>query len=368
MLSLNSYMPVRIISGKNCLKENASSFASFGKKCMILTGRNSAKSSGALDDVCDALRRFDIEYFIFDKIEPNPLTTTCHSAGQLARGFDADFVIGIGGGSVLDAAKAVAIYHSNPQLSHIDIYSRKIPSEHIPVVLVGTTSGTGSEVTGVSVLTNADNGYKKSISGEDCYASLSFCDYSYTKSTNTFTRMSTCFDAFAHAIESFFASTSNDLSERYSLKAVSMLSEYILKGNFSELNEADFEKLYVASVYAGLAINITGTCFPHTVGYFFTESYNIPHGQACALLLPALLERAKKYCPERLGTILDIFNCSFCDLISAIKNRAKTDICLNQEEIETIAERWNCPIKNFDRTPGGYSYLDAVDALKELIY
>lgn len=367
MLSLNSYMPVRIVSGKNCVKEHSELFSSFGNRCLILTGKTSAKNSGAFDDICSVLSALNIDYLVFDEIEPNPLTITCHTAGELARNFRADFVIGIGGGSVLDAAKAVAIYNSNPEFSHTDIYSRAIPAKHIPVILVGTTSGTGSEVTGVSVLTNADTGLKKSISGEDCYSVLSFCDYQYTKSTNTSVRKSTCYDALAHSVESYLSLTSNQHSEDYALKAISMLSSYILDGSFSELSENDFEKLYIASLYAGLAINITGTCFPHTIGYFLTENYNVPHGVACAVFMPYLFKRAKKYCPEKLGTILNLFNCSFEELITVIKNQTKITLKLKSEELESICQRWNCSIKNFDRTPGGFSYIDAMDALKELI-
>ena len=90
------------------------------------------------------------------------------------------FILGIGGGSVLDAAKAVAIYASNPDLAPIDIYKREYNNPPLPVALIGTTAGTGSEVTAVAVLTNDETGIKKSISGPDCYAKISFCDPKYT--------------------------------------------------------------------------------------------------------------------------------------------------------------------------------------------
>lgn len=367
MLSISSFMPVKILSGTDCLSQHFDIIKNLGSRCFIITGRNSARISGALDDLIILLNKNNVSYNIFDEIEPNPLTETCYKAGKCAREFKADYIVGIGGGSVLDAAKAVAIYRCNGSMLASDIYNRQIPSSHVPVVLIGTTSGTGSEVTGVSVLTNSDNMQKKSISGIDCYADYSFCDYKYTKTANTFTRKSTCYDALAHALESYVASTSNDLSQLYATKAIGILSEYILSDNFADLSDNDFEKLYIASLYAGLAINITGTCFPHTVGYFLTEKFGVPHGIACALLMPDLLERIKNYCPEKLRAIEKLFDCNYEDLISTIKQNTKTSISITVEDIMIESKRWDCNIKNFARTPGGFNRQEAESCLIKLI-
>ena len=199
----DSFMPARIFSGAGCLRAHADALLLLGKKCLIVTGGSSAKKSGALFDASAVLDELKIEYGVFDKIGENPLTRSCHDAGAAARGLGAEFIIGIGGGSPLDAAKAVAIYASNEELSPSDIYLRKYKNAPLPVVLIGTTSGTGSEVTGVSVLTNSDTGYKKSISGPDCYSVISFCDYKYTCSMPMSVTVSTALDAFCHAWSHF---------------------------------------------------------------------------------------------------------------------------------------------------------------------
>ena len=365
-MNINSYMPVRVISGKDCLKRNEELLISRGKRCLILTGKSSAKLSGALDTVTYILDKNNIDYSVFDEIEPNPLTATCKKAGDEAFRFGAEYIIGIGGGSVLDAAKAVAIFAVNQDFSHADVYSRIIPSAHLPVILIGTTSGTGSEVTGVSVLTNSDTGLKKSISGADCYADIAFCDYSYTKSTNTDVRISAALDAFCHAVEAFLASSANDMVEMYVKEAISILAPYILSGEFCDICDEDFEKLYVASIYAGLAINIAGTDFPHTVGYHLTEAYGISHGKACAVFMPELLDRAKKYCPEKLGTILEIVGSDIETLSRVVRNLADVNVCISREEAIKISLRWKNGVKNFDRTPGGFSYEEAEKALLSL--
>ncbi len=367
-MHLDSYMPVRIISGKNCLLEKSALLRDFGKRCIILTGKSSALKSGALEDVKKVLTENDIDYFVFNEIEPNPLTSTCKKAGDAARDFCADFVFGVGGGSVLDAAKAVAIFAKNQAFTHTEIYKRTVPCEHLPVILLGTTSGTGSEVTGVSVLTNSDTGLKKSISGADCYADVSFCDYKYTLSVDVDTRISTALDAFCHAVESFVASSSNDLSEAYALKAIGLLKNYILTDKLSAVSDAaDFEKLYIASLYAGLAINITGTCFPHTVGYYLTESYNVSHGKACAVFMPVLLDKTKKYCPEKLQAILECMNTDLSVLCKAVSKIAFVEVNASADEISNVSLRWKDGVKNFDRTPGGFTFAEAKKALLELI-
>ena len=348
--------------------KNGSLLKKFGSKCLIVTGRASAVKSGALDDVKKVLEDNGILYEIFDEIEPNPQTVTCKKAGDFAISVNADFIFGIGGGSVLDASKAVAIYAKHPSLLHSEIYNRKTPAEHLPVILLGTTAGTGSEVTGVSVLTNSDNGLKKSISGADCYAEISFCDYKYTASASVETKISTALDAFAHAVEAYVANSSNHMSEIYSLTAISILRNYVISEDiWNNLNERDLEELYIASIYAGLAINIAGTCFPHTVGYFLTENHNVPHGKACASLMPELLLRTKKYCPEKLEAILDCMNTDIDTLILYMKKLSCVTVSENPELISEISLRWKDGVKNFDRTPGGFCYTDAETALKNII-
>ncbi len=366
-MNCDMYMPVRVISGKDCLLKNSELLLKYGRRCFIVTGKTSAIKSGCLSQIEKIFSDGGISYFVFDEIEQNPLTSTCKKAGDEARKFNADYILAIGGGSVLDAAKAIAIFISNPGFSHSDIYNRNVPCEHIPVILVGTTAGTGSEVTGVSVLTNSDTGLKKSISGADCYADISFCDYSYTVSANTEIRISTALDAFCHAVEAYLASSANENVFLYAAKAIELLSPYILKGDFENLSDEDFEKIYMSSIYAGLAINIAGTDFPHTVGYYLTEQHNVPHGKACAVFMPLLLSRAKKYCPERLEAILSYANCQYDELCKAVSKLADIKISVSPEEIKQIALRWKSGVKNFDRSPGGFSYKDAEQALIALI-
>ena len=294
-MDFNICMPVRIIGGENCVLKNSREFSKYGKKCLIVTSKSSAKKSGALDDVISVLNKEGIEYRIFDEITENPLVSAVIKAGEKARGFGAEFIVGIGGGSPLDASKAVAICAENPDFDIEGLYMRSVPAKALPVILVGTTSGTGSEVTGVSVLTNDGDMMKKSISGVDCYAAVSFLDPKYTYSMSYDVTVSTALDAFAHAVEGWFSPLCTDLPAKYGEMALPLI--YGGLKYLDETKNLPDEKmrgdLYFGSIYAGLELNICGAAFPHTVGYVLTENFGVPHGKACTALMPLLLEKAK---------------------------------------------------------------------------
>ena len=361
-MNIDFDMPARVFSGKGCIEENMNILNSFGKKCIIVTGGKSALLSGALDDCTAALSALDIQYSVFDKITPNPTTQSCFEGGRFAAAEQADFIVGIGGGSALDAAKAIAIYAKNQKLSAADIYNREYPAPALPVVLIGTTAGTGSEVTGVSVLTNSDSGRKKSISGADCYAALSFCDYRYTLSAPFEVYVSTALDAFSHACESYLSSSANCISDMFALEAIRELYSFIVSPA-DDIPSVSRERIYYASVYAGFAINKSGTAFPHTVGYYLTENYRVPHGRACAVFLPLLFSRAKKYYPDKLRVISEICGCSIEKLGNAVKNTAAVKVKISEAEADAAAVRWCGKIRNFERSPGGFSAVDAKEAL-----
>ncbi len=368
-MDFNIYMPARIISGEKCVIKNSAEFGKLGKKCLIVTSRTSAKKSGALDDVVTALNNENIEYCIFNEITENPLVSTVIKAGEKAREFGAEFIIGIGGGSPLDASKAVAICAENPDYDIKGLYGRQIPSKALPVVLVGTTSGTGSEVTGVSVLTNDEDGMKKSISGADCYGAVSFLDPRYTYSMNYDITVSTALDAFAHAVEGWFSPLCSDLPTQYAKMALPLI--------YRGLKYIDQEKtlpdeklradLYYGSIYAGLELNVCGAAFPHTVGYVLTENFGIPHGKACTAFMPYLLKKAKQYKNERYCELLEILGDSEENIINVINRLTNVkNLPMTDEQIEKWCSRWGNGNKNFDKTPGGFTKNEAIEVLKEL--
>jgi len=309
------YMPVNIISGKDTVLNNGQIFKSLGDKCLIVCGKSSAKKSGALQDVISILTKESIEYRIFDEITENPLTVDCCRGGKTAREFGADFVIGIGGGSPLDASKAVCVYATNEHIVDDGIYTEKVENAPLPLIVIGTTAGTGSEVSGVSVLTRID-GRKQSVGGKNYYARYALADPKYTYSVPFRTTVSTALDALAHAIESMFSPRADFLSQQFSLMSAKMIYPLLEKMNSTEENPntADRDALYYASLYAGFALNKGGTGFPHGMGYALTEDFGVPHGLACAVFLPQYIKEAQRVNPELCNELFKAMGADFNSL------------------------------------------------------
>lgn len=365
------FMPAKLVSGTDAVAKNAALLKAFGLRCLLVTGGNSARASGALADAIRALDAQGIGYAVFDGIGPNPLISACHKAGEAARDCGAEFLIGIGGGSPLDATKAVAIYAANEALKPEDIFKREYANPPLPVVLIGTTAGTGSEVTSVAVLTDDASGRKKSILGSDCYARLVFADPTYTHSVPYDTTVSTALDAFSHAAESWFMQDRCvGITELFATKGLPMLWEAlgVPEGVRDLPSSAVREQLYYGSLYAGLVINVCGTAFPHPLGYVLTEDFGVPHGKACAAFLPAYFERARRHTPERFAQFLALLNTDDQTLLDRVRAlTALPPIGMTREQAQRFAERWSAGIPaNFTKSPGGLTADEAAQLLAAL--
>lgn len=360
------YMPVNILGGSSPLQNNKNVFSELGKKCLIVTGASSAKKSGALDDLLEIFNELNIEYEIFDEITENPLTADCCAGGIVARKTGANFVVGIGGGSPLDASKAVCVYATNPHIVNDDIYTAEVKNPPLPLALIGTTAGTGSEVSGVSVLTR-QNGRKQSVSGKNYYAKYVFADAKYTYSMPYTTTVSTALDALAHAIESMFSPRADFLTQKIALIAAEMI--YPILEKLSQSNdlptEVDRNALYFASLYAGFALNKGGTGFPHGMGYALTEDYNVPHGLACAVFIPTYLKEAEKSKPELHEAFFDAMNTTPEKLEIIVKQFCDFDFTISQEKINEYELRWE-NLKNFKNSPTDFNNKDAARLMEDL--
>ena len=333
---------VKIIYEKNAVLKNRELIRGLGERYLIVCGKSSARLSGALDDVLDVIG--DREYVIYDKIRENPEVASVLEAGQMTD--ESTCVIGIGGGSPLDAAKVIASLIYNPAATEEELYSQKWEGRRLPLVLIGTTAGTGSEVTKVSVLSKA-GGRKSSIHNDLFYADYALCDPKYTQSMPEKTRISTAVDALTHCNESYFSNKANEESRAYALKGIKLLLAGIR--SLYHMDEKAYDDLYRGSLYGGLAIDITGTVFAHNVGYYFTENYHLPHGFACALFQEDLFDfesaNNREYTEEFFDRIGMKRN-EYAALINSLLS--ENDIIMDEETLEQILPRWenNGSVKN----------------------
>lgn len=367
-MDFNLNIPVKVVSGKNAVKNNAYLLSSIGKRCVIVTGGKSAVLSGALSDMKEALNENNIDFTVYDKIGPNPRLDHCHEAGKLAREFGADFIVGIGGGSPLDAAKAVAVYCANPEFSLMDIYTVTDRKKALPIVLIGTTAGTGSEVGRVSVLTDPETGRKKSIAPDDCYPALTFADSTYTCSMPYDITVSTALDALAHALEGYMSIKCSDIPTLFGEKAIELIWEGLsfLHKEKKNPDEVLREKLYYGSLYAGITLAYCGTAFPHPLGYILTENYGIPHGKACTVFMEDFIRRSSEFEKEKTDRALSVMGTDIDSFIKIINELTDVSgIRMTEEEIQKYCVRFDKIPNNFKFSPGAFTKEDAVRVLRE---
>lgn len=342
-MNLNSYMPVKLVTGAGCVGASAKELAKLGKSCLIVTGKQSAKVSGALQDVTDTLDLNGQRWLLFDEISQNPRLTDCMAAAEKAIAAGADFILGIGGGSALDAAKCIAVLAANPGLTQAQLYAFDWAKAPLKIVAVGTTAGTGSEVTKVSVITTPD-GRKKSFHHEAIFPVLSLGDPSYTMSMPPMVTRCTMVDVLAHCAESFFSRAANHISRGYAVEGLRLLLpvyRWMAENGCDNLDYDTREKLYCASVYGGLAINVTGTCFPHTMGYLLTEAFAVPHGTACAVFQKDFYEYNKAVAPDLAAEYLEKIGCSEEEYFALIaKLTPPCEITMSEALIAESHGRW----------------------------
>ena len=280
------YMPTRVYSEGSCVARHAREWCSLGTKAMIVTGKHSAVRCGALQDVLDALG--ETPYILFDRVEENPSIETVMEAREIAVRNGADFFIGIGGGSPMDAAKAISMMARNPQAGEEVLYKAEaLP--WFPVVCIPTTCGTGSEVTPYAILTRHALQTKKSISHK-IYPALALLDSKYLRSMSRTGLVNTCVDALCHLLESYLNTNSNELNRIYSREGLRLWGQFKDRLLEDTLLESDYALMLHASMVAGMAITHTGTSLPHGLSYPVTYQLGIPHGRACGIFLGGFVE------------------------------------------------------------------------------
>jgi len=291
--------------GKNSLLEHKDELAALGKRAVIVTGRNSGRSSGAVDDVRTVLSEMGIESVLFDRIENNPSLDTVKTGGNLASEFGADFIIGIGGGSPLDAAKAIAVLAVN-DMEPVELYRNVFKTRPLPVAAIPTTAGTGSEVNPYSILTRRDMEIKKSFGNEQLFPKVAFIDARYTENLPRGITVNTSIDAFTHALEGYITKRSMIFSDMLAVESIKVFGECLPKLLEWEMSFEVREKLLYMSMVAGMVITHTGTTVLHAMGYSLTYYRDIPHGKANGVLLPEYLKFVYGHAKDKIDNALGL--------------------------------------------------------------
>ena len=327
------HMPTRAYFGAGCIGQNSSELTLLGNKAIIVTGGRSARESGALKDICSALDEHKIEYSIFDKVENNPSTDTVKAGGIEAKKAGADFVIGIGGGSPLDAAKAVAVLAVN-DMEAVELFTNKFPNKPLAIVSIPTTSGTGSEVTPYSILTRNDLQTKVSFGNAYTFPQIAFLDPHYTESQPWEVTVNTAVDALSHCIEGYLSRRRTPPSDILAQEGIGIFGQSLKNLRNGNINYEDRENLMYVSMLGGMVISHTGTTIVHGAGYNLTYFKGIPHGRANGYLMKEYLKFNYEADKDRIDNILKMMQLdSIDDFGEAMKELIGSAPALNEDEI-----------------------------------
>lgn len=283
-------VPTKVFYGDDVIKNNASVLKGFGEKAMIVTGQGgSAKRNGSFNDITEALESMNIGWELFNAIEANPSVDTIHKGAAFAKKHGVDFIIGVGGGSPLDAAKAIAILALN-DISDEELFALKF-DDVLPIIAIPTTAGTGSEVTPYSIITYPAIRSKKSIFSEKIFPQVAFLDPKYTLELPLQITIDTAVDAYSHALEGYLSPKHNLLSDVLAKEALAILGgelKFLTQGK--PLTYENRHNLLYGSMLAGMVISHTGTSIPHAMGYSLTYFKDIPHGRANGMIIPEYIK------------------------------------------------------------------------------
>ena len=299
------YMPTRIRFGWGRFNEVRQVVDELnGKRAFLVTGKDFPKQSEAVERALQKLQGLPLE--VFAEVEENPSIETVDRGAARCREAGCDLVIGLGGGSALDAAKVIAMLQRNPGSirEYLDL-ERTCQVKGLPVIAVPTTAGTGSEVTPFSVITHKAKRAKPAIGPPQNYPDVALVDPELTVSMPPKVTASTGLDVLCQAVEGFWSNQGNPVTRSLASQGIRLALEN-LEAAYLHKNKDAVTGMTLASHLTGMEMsNIGNTCI-HPLSYPITMDYGVPHGFACAVFLPAVIRFNAPAIQERFKELLQI--------------------------------------------------------------
>lgn len=300
------YNPTKIHWGRNQIAQLEKDCPlDAAERILLVSDPNSARISGALDAVRQQLSSRDL--FLFDRVMENPSFEIVDEGAELARSQDVELVIGIGGGSAMDAAKGIAMAsQQNKSIRHY-FEGRALDGLPLPIICIPTTAGTGSEVTPFAVLTDNRKAVKTAYESDHLYPTLAIIDPDFCDSMPERLIIHSGLDAICHAIEAYLSTHINPTADVLALSALETAVTHLMAA--SRKDPRSIDKMTYAAMLSGLAISQKSTIILHILAYPLTHNHHLPHGLANATLLPSVLDflAFEGQCHDKLQQIHGFF-------------------------------------------------------------
>ncbi len=298
-----------------------------GKKAVIVTGGSSMQKFGFLDKVESYLKEAGMEVEKIEGVEPDPSVETVMKGAELMRSFEPDWIVAIGGGSPIDAAKAMWIFYEHPETTFEDVKDPFTVPElrnKAKFAAIPSTSGTATEVTAFSVITDYKAQIKYPLADFNLTPDVAIVDPSLAETMPAKLTAHTGMDALTHAIEAYVAGLRSPFSDPLAMQAITMVKEYLFDSFNGDKNAR--EQMHIAQCLAGMAFSNALLGITHSMAHKTGAVFHVPHGCANAIYLPYVIDFNKKACGERYAQIaknLGLKGNTEDELIDALNNMIK---------------------------------------------
>ena len=346
-MEFNFQNPTRIIFGGGALGKLRQVADSFGPgRILLVTGKTAMRKSGVTGKIIQELGPERI--VTFDQVEPNPSAATVDRGVEICRKEKCGLLIGLGGGSPLDAAKAMAVLINNPGRAEEYLEGKELKHPGLPFIAIPTTSGSGSEVTPFAILTIPDKQMKFSLRDPVLYPRVAIIDPLLTASLPPRQTAATGLDVLAHALESIWSRNRQPLAALFAERAIELIFLHLVRAFRNGGDAAARIGMSEAGMLGGLAISQTGTTAIHPASYPLTFDFGFEHGLACAIFIPSFFRINRPVIGDRLARLLRILGLenleSLEGKIQTLMRELEAPICLREigvkeRDLSRLAER-----------------------------
>ena len=352
MSTFSFELPTGIVFGPGCIKELANELQKLGVSRPLIVTDSGIVKVGILDKVLAFLPK-TVEYSIFDGVEPNPKDKNVSAGAKAYTDFKADCILAIGGGSSIDCAKSIGVLVANDATDIKPFEGKNKPSKPLPpIVCVPTTSGTGSELTFSSVITDTKNDYKMTVKNQFTAPKLAICDPELTLTCPPEITAACGVDALTHAIEAYTVNCSEPISDAVALYAIELIYENLLTCVNDGNNIEARSRMLMGSMLGGIAFSHSDVASVHCIAESLGGMYDLPHGTCNAIFLAYMMEYCMEYCEDHyarvaraMGLTPDKGRAGAEAAVNAVKQLAKdvrlpsfADLNVNPDDFDKIAE------------------------------
>lgn len=312
-----------------------------GRRALVVTDA-ALVELGLVDKVKVHLDKAGIEMHIFDAVEPDPSVQTVRGGAQVAQEYEPDWILGLGGGSPMDAAKAIWVLYERPDLEPAEInpFVSLGLRQKARLVTIPTTSGTGAEVTWAIVLTDSQEQRKMGLGNRENAADIAIVDPVMAAGMPPGLTADTGLDALTHAIEGFTCTWHTDLTDGLCVSAARLILQYLPRAVVDGSDLEARERMHNAATCAGLGFGNAMASMAHAMGHALGAVFHVPHGRAVSIFLPYTIEFAARETPERFAELAARLGCSQAEGMQAAQALAGSirDLCYRIGNPTSVAE------------------------------